>query len=327
MSTAEKSVAKPTSSRLFEPFFDTIDAILFVPATASGNDVRTLIGNESLRFPLLMDSEATLAQHVLASTHAPASSRFGPYCDNIVGMNWVLPNGNVIRLGERVAKTTTGYDVFRFMLHGGSRFGYAKDFVIRLRPRCKSVTEFRLIAQPQSLCQAATELIQSCWMHWIDAIDLISEPQANSLRVLVQCPEQEAPVFRNHLSELSARLKLACESRPIDREPEDGIPDLMLKATPNQAMLLGTEIHMEFGVRTVACCYPGIVHCYLNSEPAANSTRQSRDLSVLSRIVQVYSSSIHSAGGEFQSRHFSPQPVSDQERCWIETFFKEAGIQ
>ncbi len=327
MSSTEKSALKSTSSRLFEPFFDTIDAILFVPAAASGNDIRALIGNESLRFPLLMDSKATLAQHVLASTHAPASSRFGPYCDNIVGMNWILPNGNLIRLGERVAKTTTGYDVFRFMLHGGPRFGHAKDFVIRLRPRCKSVTEFRLTAQPESLRQAATELIQSCWMHWIDAIDLISEPRANSLRILVQCPEQETSVFQNHVSDLSARLKLACESQSIDREPEDGIPDLMLKTTPDQAMVLGTEISTEFGIRTVACCYPGIVHCYLNTDPATQSTQQSPDLSVLKRIVQAYGSRIHSAGGEFQSRHFSPQPVSDREQSWIETFFKEAGIQ
>ena len=92
-----------------------------MPAESSAADIRARIGKHPLRFPLILDLHATLEEQVAASGFAPASSRFGPYCDNIMGMNWQLPAGRIVRIGERVVKSTTGYDWFRFLLPGDGR--------------------------------------------------------------------------------------------------------------------------------------------------------------------------------------------------------------
>ena len=111
-STLESHAIPPaqdtTGSRCFAPFLDPIDGVLCLPATATAADIQSQARAYKLRFPLLIDLHATLREQVDATGYAPASSRFGPYCDNIVGMNWKLPGGRLVRVGERVVKTTTG---------------------------------------------------------------------------------------------------------------------------------------------------------------------------------------------------------------------------
>ena len=110
-----------TEERLFEPFMDAVDGILCVPATSTAGRVNDEAVSHGLRFPLFVDRQAPLSQQVAASPYAPASSRFGPYCDNITGMNWEMADGRRVRIGERVVTSTTGYDLFRFVLGSGER--------------------------------------------------------------------------------------------------------------------------------------------------------------------------------------------------------------
>ena len=121
--------------RLFEPFFDTIDATVLIPSDLPLHQIPSLT-NARLRFPLQLEPYASLLDHLRASDHAPASGRFGAFCDNVLGMNWLLPDGRRVRIGERVVKSTTGYDWFRFLLHTDGRFGHPIDYVIRL-PRLR----------------------------------------------------------------------------------------------------------------------------------------------------------------------------------------------
>jgi FAD/FMN-containing dehydrogenase len=111
-----------------------VDGTLCLPANAIAADIHSQAHAHRLRFPLLLDEATTLREQIAATTHAPVSCRFGPYCDNILGINWRLPSGRIARIGERVVKTTTGYDWLRFLLHSGSRYGEPVDYVLRLRP-------------------------------------------------------------------------------------------------------------------------------------------------------------------------------------------------
>jgi hypothetical protein len=115
--------AKPNTPRLFEPFFDSIDGVMCGPATITAADIEPIRISNGFRFPLFLDREQPLCDQVAASGFASSSSRFGPYCDNILGMNWKLPGGRIVRIGERVVKSTTGYDLLRFLLQSRGRFG------------------------------------------------------------------------------------------------------------------------------------------------------------------------------------------------------------
>ena len=75
-----------SAERLFEPFLDPVDGVLCLPASATAADIQAQAGAHRLRFPLILDLLAPLRVQVEATTYAPASCRFGPYCDNILGM-------------------------------------------------------------------------------------------------------------------------------------------------------------------------------------------------------------------------------------------------
>ena len=100
-------------------------------------------------------------------------------------MNWRLPSGRIARIGERVAKTTTGYDWLRFLLHSGSRFGVAVDYVVRLRPDCGFTAIALFEGTHKALHTCVSKLLHSGWMHWWDAVDFITEGTASKVRVLV----------------------------------------------------------------------------------------------------------------------------------------------
>ena len=153
-----------TEERLFEPFIDATDGVLCLPAGSDEAEIERLAGLHGLRFPLLHDRGAPLCDQVAASPFAPASSRFGPYCDNITGMNWELPDGRRVRIGERVVKSTTGYDLLRFLLGTVGRYGRPVDYVLRLRPACEESQTFFLRGDPVLLRGGgqASRIVQSC---------------------------------------------------------------------------------------------------------------------------------------------------------------------
>ena len=88
--------------RLFEPFIDATDGVLCLPSGSDAAEIEREAALHGLRFPLVVDESARLCDQVAASPFAPASSRFGPYCDNITGMNWELPDGRRVRVGEPI---------------------------------------------------------------------------------------------------------------------------------------------------------------------------------------------------------------------------------
>lgn len=212
--------AHPTNystPRLFEPFFDSIDGVMCGPATMTAANVGAVAGTHGFRFPLILDQNATLREQVASSGFAPASSRFGPYCDNIIGMNWKLPSGRIVRIGERVVKSTTGYDLLRFLLHSTGRFGEPVDYVLRLRPDCGTRGIFLLTGGYEAVSQASAALLATCWIHWFDAVDVLIDGGPDGtrdtcrLRVALNCPAHEWPVYENFLTSFAKTHALTFE--------------------------------------------------------------------------------------------------------------------
>lgn len=305
-----------SASRAFVPFLDEIDGTLCLPASATAAEIRKRISGYPLRFPLILDPTATLNEQVMASGYAPASSRFGPYCDNILGMNWELPDGRVVRIGERVVKTTTGYDWFRFLLLTGHRFGRPLDYVIRLRPDCGTTGYFEMSGTPEAIRNAASRLLRDCWMHWLDAVDVIAQNGVSTLRVMVHCPVSEWEIFENHLSDFAFKNGLVCNVKPNIEMPTDGCPDGVFKTSPEHVVALAEQLSLTDGVRCVGLCYNGVVHAYL-AEAAANPERI-RDL------AQPHIAALHALGGDWHSRHLAPPMPSAIEAEWIDTLERES---
>ena len=305
-----KTIAPMPAERLFTPFLDAVDGTLCLPASATAADIHAQAAEHRLRFPLVLDADATLREQVASATHAPASCRFGPYCDNILGMNWRLPSGRVARFGERVVKTTTGYDWLRFLLHTGQRFGEPVDYVLRLRPDCGFHLDARFDGDIAALRDCVSRLLHSGWMHWWDAVDFIAEGAAVAVRVSIHCPPDEARFFAEQLTNIAtvahSRLTLQNDA-PLSF---DGLPDVVIKTTPDRAIGLAGELARD-AARCEALVYNGVVHVHLGAgEDLAERAHT---------LIQPHLGELHALGGDWHSRWLPATPPTVTESRWIET--------
>jgi glycolate oxidase subunit GlcD len=370
-SFATNGVSKPTThgekiplrdtTPLFTPFLDAIDGVICLPATATAADLEPLRAAHSLRFPLLLDGTASLREQVASSGYAPASSRFGPFCDNILGMNWRLPSGQVVRIGERVVKSTTGYDLLRFFLNSQGAFGEPVDYVLRLRPDCGQSGRFLLSGSFDDLTAAVSRLLSTCWLHWFDAIDLLAPPGGESCaaRITLNCPANEWPVYADYIGRLAAERRLTVETTLAETysSPQqvsaqfDGCPDIAFKTTTGRVLGLARELAVEWGLRCVALCYNGMVHGYLpdaargagstdpgstaSGPPVPSSNASSSNASSsnassspdpqarVAKLTARYADELCAAGGDWQSRHLPRAASPAVEREWLETLTRE----
>jgi len=296
--------------RLFVPFLDEVDGTLCLPANATASDIHSQARTHRLRFPLLLDEAKTLREQITATTHAPASCRFGPYCDNILGMNWRLPSGRIARIGERVVKTTTGYDWLRFLLHSGSRYGEPVDYVLRLRPDCGCTAIARFDGDTKALLSCVSKLLHSGWMHWWDAVDCIAEDGASFVRVVIHCVPEEAAIFGQQLERIAASTFTQLTLQNNAPPPLDGLPDLVIKTTPDRVMGLAAEL-AQGARRCVALCYSGVVHVYMNESDDLTERTQA--------LVQPHAAELHSLGGDWHSRWLPATPPTITESAWLNT--------
>ena len=298
------------NERLFVPFLDEVDGTLCLPANATASDIRSQASAHRLRFPLLLDEAKTLREQIAATTHAPASCRFGPYCDNILGMNWRLPSGRIARIGERVVKTTTGYDWLRFLLHSGSRYGEPVDYVLRLRPDCGFTAIARFDGDTKALRSCVSKLLHSGWMHWWDAVDSMAEDGASFVRVVIHCVPEEASIFLQQLEHVAASTSTQLTLQNNAPPPLDGLPDLVIKTTSDR--VIGLAMKLAHGARRcVALCYSGVVHVYMNESDDLTERTQA--------LVQPHAAELHSLGGDWHSRWLPATPPTIIESAWLNT--------
>lgn len=302
--------------RLFEPFLDEVDGVLCVSSETTAREVARLGEPHSLRFPLWLDPIQSLRANIAAADYAPASSRFGPFCDNITGMNWQLPDGRMVRVGERVVKSTTGYDLLRFLLGSGDRFGCARDYVLRLRPLCDRDGAFILAGEESALEQAVAEILHGPFLHWLDSVDwLAAKDQPARLRVGVHCPGAEFCVFADYVGSLALRHALAFGENSLSEFVPDGLPDLALKTTPDQVIPLCRDLASRGEIRCTGLCYPGVVHVHLlnANDPAF----------AVAEFVCRTATRLEQVGGDWISRHAVRPMGSEEEDRWVRALLEE----
>jgi hypothetical protein len=215
-----------------------------------------------------------------------------------------------VRVGERVVKSTTGYDLLRFLLASGNRYGRAVDYVLRLRPACDTSMVFRLCGEVAPLRSAFSTLLRSSWMHWFDSVDFIPE-STPFLRISVHCPAKELAAYDDFLSGVAAEFSLVLDTTPAS--VHDGCPDLVVKTSPEFVIDTALDLARHPGARCVALCYCAAVHVFLPNNDA------------IGEIVRPIESALHNIGGHWQSRHARQVP-STLESAWISTLRKEWGI-
>ncbi|MDA0778957.1 MAG: hypothetical protein O3C19_07835 [Bacteroidetes bacterium] len=259
-------IPEDSSHRLFHSFIDDTDMVMCCSTKTpieSINKEATAVG---LRFPLLWDEKESIANHVAQTEFAPQSSRFGPFVDNILGMNWKLNSGKVIRIGERVIKSTTGYDLMRFLLHSDGRYGKAIDYVFRLRPNTGFQQTVLFKGPFQTIETVERLLVRSSWSQWLDSIELViegSDGDQSHLRIQLNCSQNEECVFLNLFHRLSKQS--GAQMSHTSSSHNGPIPILSIKTTIIQAPIIANELVKKYGGTARISSLNGIVF-YCHSE-------------------------------------------------------------
>jgi FAD/FMN-containing dehydrogenase len=310
----------PVGERLFGSFFDEVDGVVAVPARVSLAEIQRKVAPRGWRFPLVLDREAPLADQVSASAFAPASSRFGPYCDNLTGMNWELPDGRRVRMGERVVKSTTGYDLHRFLLGTGDRYGRPTDFVLRLRPLGDAGTVWSLRGKSASLEEVARKLLHSSYLPWLESFDWIGDRQSAEpwLRLAVHSPKEELEMFGGWVQDMARPEGIHVEATLGDGSVSDGLPDAVVKTSPDHVFSLARQLTRGTGVRWVGLCACAAIHLYLPPEL--------RDPTQIQALLEPLQERLWEEGGDWSSRHVSSTVVLAEEASWLAVLRKEWGL-
>lgn len=245
--------------RLFAPFLDAVDMVMCCSVETSLEQVNEEATRHGLRFPLVCDPAASLQEHVTAVDYAPGSARFGPYVDNVLGINWELPSGTVVRVGERVIKSTTGYDLLRFLLHSGSRFGRAHDYVLRLRPAGGKTARVVLRGDDEVIERARGEILHSPWVHWLDVVDLLFTRESGvALEISADCSAGEMDLYYDFFTQLSRKSGGAVLAPTESRR--QALPALSLKTTVTEAPRMARELVRNHGGSARVLCVNGVIH-------------------------------------------------------------------
>ncbi|MBL9214237.1 MAG: hypothetical protein JNG83_02050 [Opitutaceae bacterium] len=242
----------------FSGFLDPVDMVMCCPAGTRLAEVNALAGEQQLRFPLVVDPAATLAEHLAAVEYASASARFGPFVDNVLGMNWRVPCGRLVRIGERVIKSATGYDLNKFLLHSDGRYGNAVDLVLRLRRRGGEAVRCILRGAHPAIERARISLLRSPWIHWIDVVDLVvTAGEPAFLYLAADCGRGDVAAFDDYFRQLSAASGTQLEATEA---LDYSLPKLSLKTVITAAPPLAGELVREHGGQARVLCASGVVH-------------------------------------------------------------------
>ncbi len=88
--------------------------------------------------PTSLDT-STIGGNIACAAAGPHQLRYGGTRDFVLGLDVVLPSGKLIRTGADMQKSVAGYDMTRFLMGSGARFGVITGAVLRLlpKPQCR----------------------------------------------------------------------------------------------------------------------------------------------------------------------------------------------
>jgi hypothetical protein len=241
-----------------EPFFDPEDLTACVLADETPAALNAKAAPYRCTFPLWLAPEQSFGDLFLSARATPRSFRYGFVGDNVLGLQWRLPKGTEIRLGGRVMKNVTGFDLIRFLAASQGRFGSPVRLVLRLRPLAEDGLDLRLQGPWPALKTLARSVRSSSWAHALDSCDLHADPSAAAIHLGFRAETRLLPAFRAQALAWAENCGLV-ESESA-APPFSAKPWARAQARLDDCVDLAQEWLGRYGGRVHALLGQGILH-------------------------------------------------------------------
>ncbi|MBO9447230.1 FAD-linked oxidase C-terminal domain-containing protein [Ruegeria sp. R14_0] len=168
-------------------------------------DLNTYLRDQGLFFPIDPGANASLGG--MAATRASGTNavRYGTMKDNILSLEAVMPDGQIIRTGQRAKKSSAGYDLTRLLIGAEGTLGIITELTLRLQGIPEAITSARCsFPTVDAACQAVMMTIQyGVPVARIELLDEMSVRAANAYSGL-SLPETPLLLLEFHGSESGA---------------------------------------------------------------------------------------------------------------------------
>ncbi len=189
------SLERMTAIREIFPAEDTIVA----EAGATIGDIQAAAEETGRLFPLSYSSQGTAQLGGALSVNSGGLNvlRYGMARDLCLGIEAVLPDGNVLHALKRLRKDNTGYDLRHLLIGSEGTLGVITAAALRLLPRpAETATAFLAVASPRAalsllaICrEQAGELISAFELISAEALAFLAETQPDLRQPFDEAPE------------------------------------------------------------------------------------------------------------------------------------------
>ena len=87
----------------------------------------------------------TLGGNIAENAGGPRALKYGVTREYVLGMEWVMPDGEVIRVGRRTIKGVAGYDLVGLLVGSEGTLGIATEITLQLLPLPREVQTALLV--------------------------------------------------------------------------------------------------------------------------------------------------------------------------------------
>jgi len=159
----------------------------------------------------------SLGGNVATNAGGMRAVKYGVTRDNVIGLEAVLPTGEIIRTGGKVAKTSSGYDLTQLIIGSEGTLALVTEVIVKLRPRLPhGATVLAPFGDFDQVMAAVPEIIASgLGPHILEYID------TKTMTAIVDTEGLDLGVPAEIRDSCDAYLVVALENRDDRRLAED----------------------------------------------------------------------------------------------------------
>jgi glycolate oxidase len=197
---------------------DTTNQVAVVQPGVTLHDLDAATADTPLRYMVHPgELSSSVGGNVGTNAGGMRAVKYGIARHNVLGLQAVLPTGEIIRTGGKIAKVSTGYDLTQLIVGSEGTLALATEVIVKLHPRlAHSAAVLAPFADFDQIMAAVPKVVASGLGPYIlEYIDNVT------MAALVHTQHLELGIPDNIRDGCEAYLVVALENRTADRLDED----------------------------------------------------------------------------------------------------------